>query len=562
MQRTCRNPWCKQPFEITEEDSAFYEKVSPVFNGKKELIPPPTLCPECRQQRRLSFRNERKLYHRTCDMTGKPVLSIYTPDAPYKVYDRDAWWGDRWDALAYGREYDSSKTMGEQIKALYADVPHVALYNTNIENSSYTNYALNQRNCYLIFGAGDNEDCLYGKFVVYCKDCVDCLTVYSCELCYEGTASEQCYDCRFFVNCRDCSNCTMIEDCLGCKDCIGCFGLQAKQHYIFNTAYSAEAYARLSQEFSPLSHSNIERLQQRLSELKQSLPHRHAHIYASENCTGESVYHSKNCLSAFDCKNCEDCRYIYFSPKTLCTQDCTFCAPDGDRYCYNVCSTVDLESSMACFYVWYGSNVYYSLECHHNNNIFGCVGLRNKHYCILNKQYTKEEYEKMAAKIVEFMRANGEWGEYLPIDISPFAYNETIAQEYFPLTKESVQSKNGRWHDEVEKKPSAKKNIPGTKLPESIMPVTDDILNWAIECEATKRPFRIIKQELDFYRKMKLPIPRFHPDERHRRRMALKNPYRLWQRPCMKCGKEMETTYAPERPEIVYCENCYLKEVY
>jgi hypothetical protein len=110
--------------------------------------------------------------------------------------------------------------------------------------------------------------------------------------------------------------------------------------------------------------------------------------------------------------------------------------------------------------------------------------------------------------------------------------------------------------------PKVSRVIPAVKLPDAIDDVPDDILNWAIECEATKRPFRIIKQELDFYRKMKLPIPHLHPDERHRRRMALRNPRKLWKRPCMKCGKEMETTYAPERPEIVYCENCYLKEVY
>ncbi|MDD5623427.1 MAG: hypothetical protein PHI23_01815, partial [Candidatus Peribacteraceae bacterium] len=415
---------------------------------------------------------------------------------------------------------------------------------------------------YLIFGAGDNEDCLYGKFVVYCKDCVDCLSVYSSELCYEGVASEQCYGCRSFVNCRNCRNCTMIEDCLGCMDCIGCFGLRAKQHCIFNQQHSAEEYERLSREFSPLSHNNIDVLRKKLAELKATLPHPHAHIFASENCTGDSVYNSKNCLNAFDCKQCEDCRYLYFSPKTLCTQDCAFCAPDGDRYCFNVCSTVDLESSMACFYVWYGSNVYYSLECHHNSNIFGCVGLKNQRYCVLNKQYTKDEYEALVSKIIASMRANGEWGEYLPASLSPFAYNETIAQEYFPLTEQEVLQRGWRWREEQEEITKVSKVIAAEKLPDTLAEIPDDILHWPITCAATKRPFQIVKQELDFYRKMHLPIPHLHPDERHRRRVACRNPYKLWTRPCMKCGKEMETTYAPERPEKVYCETCYLKEVY
>jgi hypothetical protein len=42
------------------------------------------------------------------------------------------------------------------------------------------------------------------------------------------------------------------------------------------------------------------------------------------------------------------------------------------------------------------------------------------------------------------------------------------------------------------------------------------------------------------------------------------NPPKLWHRKCMKegCQNEFETSYAPERPEIVYCEKCYQQEVY
>jgi hypothetical protein len=217
---------------------------------------------------------------------------------------------------------------------------------------------------------------------------------------------------------------------------------------------------------------------------------------------------------------------------------------------------------MACFYVWYGSNVYYSLECHHNHNLFGCVGLTNQQFCILNKQYAKDEYETLVAKIIESMRASGEWGEYLPAAISPFAYNETIAQEYFPLTKESAEKGGWRWRDEREEITKTEKKIPGHALPEDITSVPDDMINWPIECEATGRPFQIVKQELDFYRKMQLPVPHVHPDERHKQRMARRNPYKLWMRPCAKCKKAIETNYAPERPERVYCEECYLREVY
>jgi hypothetical protein len=183
-------------------------------------------------------------------------------------------------------------------------------------------------------------------------------------------------------------------------------------------------------------------------------------------------------------------------------------------------------------------------------------------YCILNKQYTKEEYESLVSRIIEHMRQTREWGEFFPAGISPFAYNETTAQVYFPLTREEAQARGFGWREETDDAAQVSRVIPAQSLPAGIDAVPDDVLQWAVHCEATGRPFRIVKKELEFYRSHRLPVPHFHPDERHRRRMMLRNPRKLWTRPCMKCGKGMETTYAPERPEVVYCEECYLKEVY
>jgi hypothetical protein len=160
------------------------------------------------------------------------------------------------------------------------------------------------------------------------------------------------------------------------------------------------------------------------------------------------------------------------------------------------------------------------------------------------------------------MRKTGEWGEFFPSSMSPFGYNETVAQEYYPLSR-SEATKGGvfQWSDYEAPFPKVEKIIPASKLPEDIAKIPDDILNWAIECEVTKRPFRIIKQELEFYRKHNLPIPRRHPDQRHLDRMALRNPRKLFERKCDKCHEVMITTYAPERPEKVYCESCYEKVV-
>jgi hypothetical protein len=86
-------------------------------------------------------------------------------------------------------------------------------------------------------------------------------------------------------------------------------------------------------------------------------------------------------------------------------------------------------------------NVWYSMNCYDSSYLFGCDGLRNKQYCIFNKQYTQEEYEKIVPQIIAHMQTTGEWGEFFSPSISPFGYNETIAQDYFPESREIVNEK-------------------------------------------------------------------------------------------------------------------------
>jgi hypothetical protein len=168
------------------------------------------------------------------------------------------------------------------------------------------------------------------------------------------------------------------------------------------------------------------------------------------------------------------------------------------------------------------SDVYYSLFCVNNvHNCFGCIGLRNAEYCILNKQYTKEEYEILVPKIIEHMQKTGEWGEFFPAKYSHFGYNQTMNIVKYPLSKEEAIKQGYYWSDYEAPFPKVEKTLKASMLPEDISKIPDDILNWAVECEVSGKPFRIVKPELEFYRKHKLPIPRKHPDVRYRERTKI-----------------------------------------
>ncbi len=154
-----------------------------------------------------------------------------------------------------------------------------------------------------------------------------------------------------------------------------------------------------------------------------------------------------------------------------------------------------------------------------------------------------------------------EWGEFFPSSISPFGYNETVAMQDMPLTKDEAIKKWFKRSDYEAPFPQVTKSLKASDLPD-IKEVTDDILQQAIICEVSGKPFRIIKQELEFYRRHNLPLPTKHPDVRHAERMKLRNPRKLRDRKCAKCWTDIKTSYSPERPEIVYCEWCYNKEIY
>ena len=160
------------------------------------------------------------------------------------------------------------------------------------------------------------------------------------------------------------------------------------------------------------------------------------------------------------------------------------------------------------------------------------------------------------------MRNTGEWGEYFPVSMTPYGYNETVAQEYFPLSKEEALAKGYTWREKKDEPLDVTRVIDAERLPDHIQDIPDDVLNWAIKCSASDRLYKITAKELAFYRDHDIPVPRLHPDERHFRRIERRNPRRLWDRTCAKCQKAMQTSYSPERPEIVYCEECYLSEVY
>ena len=574
--RICQN--CHKEFAITPDDFLFYEKIK---------VPPPTFCPECRLIRRLIMRNERTLYKRKCDLCGEEKILIYPKDSQYKVYCFDCFHSDKFDGTIYAQDYDFSKTFFEQYEKLFKNVPRLGIIKQGfINNSEYTNRVSDLKNCYLIFASNRNEDCLYGELFWESKNCMDCYNVHKCEKCFECIDCYSCNGLKYSKECSECIDSYFMLNCRNCQNCFGCTNLRNKSYCIFNEQYEKGAYLERISELKITNRNDLENIkkivyQKSLENIVPSMVEHH-----STNSSGNWIESSKNVKMSFNCEKVEEGKYSFgiFGSKDI--MDYTYWGLSSELI-YESCSIGRQCSAVSfCSESWDQLiKAEYCINCRSSSNLFGCVGLYKKQYCILNKQYTKESFDELRTKIIQHMMDFPftdkvgrilRYGEYFPCDMLPFAYNETIAQQFFPKTKEEVIINGYRW-----KEPDTKNYVAtvlSNELPLDIKFVSDNILSEVISCahegkcnQQCTTAFKIVPNELQFYRVNNIPLPILCPNCRHYERLLKRQPIRLWHRGCMceqenhghvgLCQNEFETSYALDRPETVYCLDCYRKEV-
>ena len=584
--RQCQK--CKSKFIIDAQDFEFYKKMK---------VPAPTWCPECRVKRRMGFYNQTKLYKRKCDGTGKIVFSTISEDYPGKVYSTSYWWSDEWDAKEYAREYNFAKTFFKQIKELFLDVPRFSRSAVNLINSDYCAGASDLKDCYLVFNSGFSERCLYSVKLGNTKDSLDCYNVVASELCSNDFMVKNSYKVHYSQHCDNCHDIYFSKDLKNCNNCLACVNLRNEAYCIFNKQYAKKEYQEKIKEFNLGSNTTKEEFEKQLRNFFLKYPVKYLVGTKNKNVSGNYINVSKNVKQSDHISNAEDCKYCYsYHENVKDSYDCTLFG-DGAELMYDsaVCG-LGAANLKFCYHCYSSdSNLEYCIECMSSSDCFGCVGLRKKQYCILNKQYTKEEYFKMVERIkkhmdeIPYIDKNGneyKYGEFFPSELSPFAYNETIAQEYFPLTKEESKKQGYRWKDPEKK--DYQTTLEAKNLPDNIKDVDDSILKEVIQCKTVEddkqinqsapggsvkqiltdktgctTAFKIIPKELEFYKKMNIPLPRYCPNCRHHERLKNRNHLKLYKRTCMKegCDVEFETTYIPEQKSIVYCEKCYNKEV-
>ena len=299
------------------------------------------------------------------------------------------------------------------------------------------------------------------------------------------------------------NNMWYCDDCIGCTECLGCTGLRNVSYHIENIGYEKDEYLVKkqtwiqSQSWANTIPVDFARTVLQSSDVEDGLfcfnVHRGRNVAFSGHKDGLSDVSDAFMWSwgkdyAWVCHSAGDSEYVY-------------------------CSVLQRK----CF------DTYYCYFCEYCSFCFGCVGLKNKEFCIYNKQYTKETRYETVNQIFSKMEAEWTLWCFFPGSLCPFNFNDSAASLIEDFSKEEVVADGFMWREEELKVdiPDWMDVVETTELwsyesRDSWRVVIDPAILKKVIRDEKGNSYRVIKLEYDFLMKYGLPLPRKHWLERLR----------------------------------------------
>lgn len=451
----------------------------------------------------LAFWQHTSLFKRKCDRTGKDLISIFSEDCPYPVWDRDEWIAN---ANPPSIIFDPTKKFFDQLWELFqhCPLPHNTIIGT--ENCEYTDDWWYSKKCFLCHSGFKCEDVYYSYRIFEGRNCFFCVFCNNCELCTDLTNCTNCYNLTYALDCSQCKDSAFLFDCRNCTDCLFSYNLRNKQYCIENKQYSKEEYESLKQQYNFSSRSTYEAAKVHFKELLFTKAWWKANHYdRTENVQGDYLREVKdaseayfvdkgqdvvNCFRAFDVKDTVNSVGCFGAELVAYT---VFLGSEG---VYNISYSVNLVD---CKFMEY---CLFCVKCEH---CFGCAGLVGKKYCIFNKEYAPEEYENELLKIKSAQKAEGSYGQLFPASFAPGTYEETLAPVYFPLTRDEQSHLQFRVSKDAIYTTS--EYLPVSALPDDITVTGDKVTNLAFFDEIAQKPFTIQPFDIEHSKSQHVPLP-------------------------------------------------------
>ncbi len=486
-------------------------------------------------------------------------ISRFPQTERIKIFNNIEYEKERDTLIKRGNDYDFGINFFQNYKNLREKVWVCAsMQDPKGENIAYGEAVRFSKNVYLSFIVIKSCENIFYTFYSQeeCRNVLNSVMVWDhSEIVYFSTAilkSYKIFYSRYIVNCN---NIWFSSNLIGCSECIFCDNLHNKSYCIENKEYEKEEY------FAKKEHilKNKEKFQEYYNEVNKE-----AENLSSENVSGNFCVYSENVENWYFCYRLQNARNAFFVGHsngrknvldTICSDDPWF----WDLYgCSNMWSAENCYLSN-CFI---GTNLYYCYDLLDCNHCIGCISLRNKSFCILNKQYLKEEWLVLANKIFSSMEKDWILWEAFPPSLNPLYFNDTLAYLFGDFDKDEITDEGFMWRNEEVKVDISEtaeivyvnspilSDIPLNKgdsqsggdileitptrssLPPQLRGTEGEFLdsyqgfdsseNWKINPEILKKVIRdssgnyykIIKPEYDFLEKYALPLPELHWLER------------------------------------------------
>jgi hypothetical protein len=329
-----------------------------------------------------------------------------------------------------------------------------------------------------------------------------------------------------------------------CSHCILCIGFSNISYCINNKQYTKEEYENEKLkilwnkwEFEKLYNdvkSNNWWNSELISQFNNYCENVEDAFYSSGVNNGKKIIFV---WDSGDCKNCYDVfsagmnAYDFYAVAWAgYNSSNAYCCAEVTIWCHNVFYSYFLENCSFCLF---------------------CSGLIWQSYCILNKQYTKEERYTKVDEIFWQMHEDWTLWDFFPATMNPFYFNDTAAYLIDPtFTKEEVTAAwylrrdepikvdipewalvvktseldRFEWRkpviaseakqsidniSEIASSPSHNSQAPRNDESNQQRYINPDILKYIIQDEQGNI-YRIVKMEYDFLMKHALPLPRKH----------------------------------------------------
>lgn len=398
----------------------------------------------------------------------------------------------------------------------------MAIWQRNTIDSPYSNMVAESKNVYLsisvVLGL---ENIFYSWGIDKSFNIFDCYNIKESNNCYENIEGEKNYNCQNLFLSRNCIDSYYLTDCVNCSNCILSSNLRNKEFYFENEQLSKEEYFGKLENLKISSRISRKIILEKFEELKKKTIYCFANINKSFNSTGNNLSNTKDSFNSFELFNTENVKYCYRVLSERDSMDVTYAGKAELMYEYATGALNDYNVKFSISAIDSVQNADYVEFCVSGKNLFGCIGVKNKNNVILNKVYTEKEFNVLRDKIIKHMDempyidSHGRvyrYGEFFPVELSLYCYNETVAQDFFPLTKDLIIFNNYKWKDFVNKNFNI--TIKNKNIPDDINNSNEEILNEILECSCLGKcnhkcleAFKLTKDEFIFYKKNNIPIP-------------------------------------------------------